>query len=135
MTYAYDNGVLMMNSAGNNGEQDPSRGVFNQPLFVASLTSADVRSSFSNYGREIDISANGSGILSTTTSANGTGVNYEVFDGTSMSTPHAAGVAAPRSGPRTRPGPAIRSRRNFSGRPTAWMPSRGTFPARSGQAA
>jgi subtilisin-like proprotein convertase family protein/subtilisin family serine protease len=92
--YAYDKGLLLMNSAGNNGQLEAPRGVFTQPLFVASLNSADVRSSFSNYGTFVDVAAHGEGILSTTTSADGTGVNYEVYDGTSMSTPHAGGVAA-----------------------------------------
>ncbi|QDU19695.1 Calx-beta domain-containing protein [Urbifossiella limnaea] len=94
LDYAYDAGVLLMLSAGNNGELDAPRGVFQQPLFVASLDQNDARSSFSNYGSYVDLAGHGSSILSTTTNTNGTGVNYEVYSGTSMSTPHAAGVAA-----------------------------------------
>lgn len=92
--YSYSKGVLHFNSAGNNSQLNPPRGVFTQPLFVASLDSGDVRSSFSNYGDFVDISGSGSSILSTTTSSDGTGVSYSNSSGTSMSTPHAAGVAA-----------------------------------------
>jgi subtilisin family serine protease len=94
LTYAYGKGVLLMNSAGNNGALGAVRGLFTQPLFVANLNSADVRSSSSNYGSYVDVAAHGTSILSTTTSNNGTGVSYSTLSGTSMSTPHAAGVAA-----------------------------------------
>jgi len=94
LDYAYNAGVLLMLSAGNDGTLGAARSVFQQPLFVASLDQNDVRSSFSNYGSFVDLAGHGSSILSTTTNTNGTGVNYEVYNGTSMSTPHAAGVAA-----------------------------------------
>lgn len=90
----YSLGVLHFTSAGNNNELDPARRVFDQTLFIASQDSSDVRSSFSNYGSFIDITASGSSIYSTTTGSSGTTVTYSTFSGTSMSTPHAAGVAA-----------------------------------------
>jgi subtilisin family serine protease len=60
-------------------------------LTVAASTSADERSWFSNFGRCVDLYAPGSGILSawhTGTTATST------LDGTSMASPHVAGVAA-----------------------------------------
>lgn len=57
---------------------------------VASTTSTDARSSFSNYGvNTVDIAAPGSGIVSTTP-----GNTYSNFSGTSMATPHVVGAIA-----------------------------------------
>lgn len=89
LQYMYDAGVLHFNSAGNNNQLNPVRQTFEQSLFVASTDSADLKSSFSNYGTGIDISAPGSNIYSTVTN-NG----YGTKSGTSMSTPNAAGAAA-----------------------------------------
>ncbi len=89
LQYMYDAGVLHFNSAGNNNALNPPRQVFEQSLFVASTDSADLRSSFSNYGTGIDISAPGSNIFSTIA-----GNSYGTKSGTSMSTPNAAGAAA-----------------------------------------
>ena len=63
---------------------------------VGSITSTGARSSFSNYGALVDIAAPGSTIMSTmnagTTSPGAeTYVNY---NGTSMATPHVAGIVA-----------------------------------------
>ncbi len=60
-------------------------------ITVGSTTSSDARSSFSNYGSCLDVFAPGSSVKSawhTSTSATAT------LSGTSMATPHAAGVAA-----------------------------------------
>jgi subtilisin family serine protease len=60
-------------------------------LTVAASTSADERSWFSNFGRCVDLYAPGSGVASawhTSSTATNT------LDGTSMASPHVAGVAA-----------------------------------------
>lgn len=93
LTAAYNSGALLFNSAGNNAELNPARQVFDQAIFVASTTNTDALSSFSNYGYGVDLSSPGSGILSTITSNGGTVFNYDFYDGTSMATPNAAGVA------------------------------------------
>jgi subtilisin family serine protease len=85
--------VVYLNSAGNNGQQNPPRqalrNMSDNIIFVAATTRTDNKSGFSNWGNLIEIGAPGSAILSTTV-----GNNYEFFDGTSMATPLAAGIAA-----------------------------------------
>lgn len=92
--YSYGLGVLHLNSAGNNNQNNPARSVFTQAIMVASTDHRDVKSSFSNYGTFTDISAPGSNVLSTLTSSSGTVFTYGTNSGTSMSTPAALGVAA-----------------------------------------
>ena len=59
-------------------------------ISVASTTRNDLLSSFSNYGAaSVDLGAPGSSILSTLP-----GNNYGSYNGTSMASPHVAGVAA-----------------------------------------
>ncbi len=87
--YAHDSGLLYFNSAGNGSDTNPARQAFEQPLLVASTTSTDELSDFSNRGTGIDIAAPGSDILSTIP-----GNTYDLSSGTSMATPNAAGVAA-----------------------------------------
>jgi serine protease len=68
----------------------------NNVVNVASVTSASARSSFSNYGTLIDVSAPGSSILSTLNAGTaGPGAeNYASYSGTSMASPHVAGAVA-----------------------------------------
>ena len=65
-------------------------------IAVASTTNTGARSSFSNYGALIDIAAPGSSIYSTLNSGTTTPGNpsYASYNGTSMATPHVAGVVA-----------------------------------------
>ena len=90
MNYAYQNGILVVAAAGNDGNsniQYPA--AYEHVLAVASTTNTDAISSFSSYGTFVDIAAPGSGILSTIpTSA------YASFSGTSMATPLVASVAS-----------------------------------------
>ncbi len=68
----------------------------NDVIAVASVTSSSARSSFSNFGTLIDVSGPGSAILSTLNSGTTTpgSETYASYSGTSMATPHVAGVVA-----------------------------------------
>ena len=81
--------VAAGNSSGNACNESPARAP--AAITVASTTSGDARSSFSNFGSCVDIFAPGSSIVSdwyTSNSATAT------LSGTSMASPHVAGAAA-----------------------------------------
>lgn len=70
----------------------PARYTSPSIIAVASSTSTDSRSSFSNYGlTSIDLAAPGSGILSTWNTSN---TDTNTISGTSMATPHVTGAVA-----------------------------------------
>ena len=80
-------------SGGNPSPGYPARYTSPSIIAVASSTSTDARSSFSNYGlTSIDIAAPGSGILSTYVNSGNTGT--ATLSGTSMATPHTTGAVA-----------------------------------------
>lgn len=85
--------VPYVNSAGNNGQQNPPRQALRNEatnvIFVAANDHNDNISWFSNYGTLIDVSAPGEDILSLVPED-----AYGLSSGTSMSTPLAAGVLA-----------------------------------------
>ena len=85
VTYA----IAAGNSNVNASSSSPAR--VSEAITVGSTTSTDAKSSFSNYGSIVDIFAPGSSI----TSAWSTGdTAIRTISGTSMATPHVAGVAA-----------------------------------------
>jgi serine protease len=93
VTRLHNAGVTVVVAAGNNNASacnySPARAA--AAITVGSTTNTDARSSFSNYGSCLDIYGPGSNILSawyTSTTATNT------ISGTSMASPHVAGVAA-----------------------------------------
>jgi hypothetical protein len=86
--YMKDKGGLSFVSAGNDNV-DPGYATTDLMIIVASTTSSDAKSSFSNFGDHVHLSAPGSSIYSTTM-----GGGYASVSGTSFSAPITAGVAA-----------------------------------------
>lgn len=86
-------GMFVAVAAGNNGDDasNYSPGSEASACTVGATDSNDNRASFSNYGRLVDIFAPGVNILSTWIGSN-TATN--TISGTSMATPHIAGLAA-----------------------------------------
>ncbi len=91
-------GSAVVVSAGNSNDDaaNYSPANCNNVITVASSTSSGNRSSFSNYGSTVEITAPGSGIMSTLNSGTTTpsSASYGSYSGTSMAAPHVAGVAA-----------------------------------------
>jgi thermitase len=88
--YAWGKGVVLVAAAGNDGQNwgfYPA--AYANVIAVAATTNRDARASFSNWGGNwVDVAAPGAGILSTVKSG-----SYESWNGTSMASPHVAGVA------------------------------------------
>jgi subtilisin family serine protease len=91
VNYAWNRGSFLACAAGNDGTSSTTNarpGAYTNCFAVASTTSSDSRSSFSNYGTWVEAAAPGSSIYSTWL-----GSSYNTISGTSMATPHVAGVA------------------------------------------
>ncbi len=92
--YAWQRGVVIVAAAGNKSTSDlfvPAGCA--HVVAVASTDASDARSSFSNYGTWVHVAAPGSGIYSTVNPDLNGGVMYGTKSGTSMATPHVAGLA------------------------------------------
>ena len=97
-------GSTIVIAAGNDNEDaiNHSPGNCNGVVTVAAVGRAGQRASYSNYGTAVEIAAPGGSdgvyVLSTlnngATSANPAGYNYQSYGGTSMATPHVAGIVS-----------------------------------------
>ena len=87
---AWQQGAAVVASAGNDNVSSPHYpSAYEHVLSVASTGVNDIKSSFSNYGSTVDICAPGEGIFSTWDRN-----SFASLQGTSMSSPIAAGVVA-----------------------------------------
>ncbi len=95
----YNLGIVVVAAAGNNGLNTPHYpSAYNHVISVASTNENDVKSDFSNFGATIDVcspggysSANTYGVISTTWAHTSYGY-YDIYAGTSMACPIAAGL-------------------------------------------
>lgn len=82
--------ALVVAAAGNGGNATPNYPAFYpEVVSVAATDSRDARAAFSTFNGDVEVAAPGMDILSTWNDG-----GYNVISGTSMATPHAAGVAA-----------------------------------------
>lgn len=87
--YAWSKGAVVVAAAGNDNTSNPSYPAYYEKVIAVGATDhKDLKASYSNYGNWVDVAAPGSAILSTTNDG-----SYGKKSGTSMSTPHVAGVA------------------------------------------
>jgi thermitase len=90
MRYAYEHGVLVIASAGNDAWDLKSYpAAYEEVVAVAATDGSDSPTGFTNYGDWIKLSAPGDYIFSTVPNS-----GYSYMSGTSMSAPYVAGVAA-----------------------------------------
>jgi len=102
INYAWDKGIVIVAAAGNDGSSTPFYPANCQNAIAVAATDAnDQKASFSNYGSWVEVAAPGVDIFSTFPNhpfalqdSHGKVNNYDFASGTSMATPHVAGLAA-----------------------------------------
>lgn len=99
INYAYNKGVVIVAAAGNSNENSssyPAR--YPKVISVSALDSAGEKAPYSNFGAGVDISAPGGSeggkIIQETIDPDTGNPVFEGFQGTSMASPHVAGVVA-----------------------------------------
>jgi serine protease len=106
--YAYEEGVVVVAAAGNsNSAVAYPAAIDDFVIAVGAVRGDNTRAVYSNFGPQIDLVAPGGdievdqnndgygdGVLQQTISSTGSGYSYRFFEGTSMASPHVAGLAA-----------------------------------------
>ena len=93
--YATEHNVLIVAAAGNGRSNAPFYpAALDDVVGVAATRNDDTRWSLSNYGPFVELSAPGYAIYSTYNDLNNTYNGYTYMSGTSMASPHVAGLAA-----------------------------------------
>merc|ERR1711923_326635 len=91
--YKEDN-VLIIAAAGNSGNSALSYPAsYKSVMSVAAVDSNENKAGFSQYNEQTEISGPGVSVKSTVTGNSGSTFSYASYSGTSMATPHVAGVA------------------------------------------
>lgn len=96
IAYARSKGTVVICAAGNNGRYVESPANEEGAFAVSAVGEGDTIAQFSSRGPEVDIAAPGVNILQQTICEHGTGgcEQFASWSGTSMATPHVAGIAA-----------------------------------------
>ena len=97
INYAWNKGVAVVAAAGNSGNSSPTYpAYYKNVIAVAATDSNDAKPGWSSFGTWVDVAAPGVNIWSTFPNHPNTlgKTNYDFGSGTSMATPHVAGLAA-----------------------------------------